>query len=656
MKHETNRDSVCRSRGIVSAAVMMILLITAFAAPLNAEKGGYVERAVPAGDSGWYTLVREGGLSFYNSITGNMSPLNQGLPKRVVYPFTEDTPKELSAIGIDPVNANRLAVTTNARLFVSVDCGRSFSEIPLTDPVSSTNYLTSIALGRNEVFYLGTSFNGFFKSTDGGKSWKKLSEELPAIYRGAGFYEEISGIAVDKEGRLAVGTSFTSRIYLAETDSGPWESIQFPYTDEIKGLWFSASEGFREGEQGVGMNVLHVWGSKALYSYDAGTWTKSPLPVENTLPEPDPDAEVRRDRAADKYGIYVNPVNAFGEKLSALLDFISENGLNSVTVDMKDDFGWISYDSELESVKDAGALRPQFKLDELIEACHARGIYVVGRIVVFKDKRMYDFMKNRYAIWDSSRDAPWGNFVPEKNEDDETIYTQREFWVDPFSQKVWEYNLAIAEELEARGVDEIQFDYIRFPSDGDLSKTVYRHRHDGMSRIEALESFLIMVRESISVPISTDLYGFNSWYRMGNWIGQNIELVSHYVDVICPMYYPSHFPRDFMKNVPYLERAERIYQEGSSRSARIAGGRSLIRPYVQAFLLPFEYYMEEPEYTEYLERQLTGTRNSPASGFTLWNNTNRYYMVTRPLYPFLRLDGEAVLKNNNQGEIREILE
>ena len=191
-------------------------------------------------------------------------------------------------------------------------------------------------------------------------------------------------------------------------------------------------------------------------------------------------------------------------------------------------------------------------------------------------------------------------------------------------------------ELETLGVDEVQFDYIRFPSDGDMTNVFYRYQKEGMTRIEALESFLVLAREKLSIPISTDLYGFNSWYKMGNWIGQNIEMLSHYVDVICPMYYPSHFPKGFLNGITYLERAEQIYYEGSKRSARIVDGRSVIRPYVQAFLLPFEYYMEKPEYTEYLLRQLKGTRGSPALGFTLWNNSNRYYMVTQSLNDYTK--------------------
>jgi hypothetical protein len=216
-------------------------------------------------------------------------------------------------------------------------------------------------------------------------------------------------------------------------------------------------------------------------------------------------------------------------------------------------------------------------------------------------------------------------------------YVQNEYWLDPYSPFVWEYNVQIAEELQRRGIDEIQFDYIRFPSDGNLSLIRYRNHREGMSRIDALESFLVMARERITIPISSDLYGFNSWHRMGNWIGQNIETLADYVDVVCPMFYPSHFPRDFIKEQPYLTRAYTIYQEGTTRAASIVDGRSLIRPYVQAFLIGGELAMGPSEYWTYLVRQIEGTQDAPSSGFTLWNASNRYYMVTGSLAPFLEV-------------------
>jgi len=148
-----------------------------------------------------------------------------------------------------------------------------------------------------------------------------------------------------------------------------------------------------------------------------------------------------------------------------------------------------------------------------------------------------------------------------------------------------------------------------------------------MIKTEAIESFLKKVREKVDARISIDLYGFNSWYRMGNWIGQDLGRLSHYADVICPMYYPSHFPSSFLSDLEYVERAFRIYSEGTERARIITEGRSRIRPYVQAFLMGRELAMEEPEYHRYLNRQIEGTYLGGGSGYTLWNNMNRYYMV-----------------------------
>jgi hypothetical protein len=122
---------------------------------------------------------------------------------------------------------------------------------------------------------------------------------------------------------------------------------------------------------------------------------------------------------------------------------------------------------------------------------------------------------------------------------------------------------------------------------------------------------------------------------MGNWIGQSTEMLAEYVDVICPMYYPSHFPREFMPKEPYLERARRIYYEGTQRARAVLDGRSLVRPYVQAFLIGGELAMGVPEYSRYLVNQIEGCLSASSSGFTMWNASNRYYMVTTSLKPLL---------------------
>ena len=130
----------------------------------------------------------------------------------------------------------------------------------------------------------------------------------------------------------------------------------------------------------------------------------------------------------------------------------------------------------------------------------------------------------------------------------------------------------------------------------------------------------------------------------GNWIGQSIETLSEYVDVISPMFYPSHFPSSFLAEHSYLDRAFTIYRTGVDRAQELVAGRSLIRPYVQAFLIGGELAMERPEYGRYLIEQLSGTKEAGGSGFTLWNASNRYYMVTEPLKRFaLPLTAESAL-------------
>ena len=348
------------------------------------------------------------------------------------------------------------------------------------------------------------------------------------------------------------------------------------------------------------------------------------------------------ERAALRNGIYIRADRAVGA-LPEYLDLLARHGLDSIVIDFKTDDGRLTYDSELPLARAMGAAPGPIKLDQLIADAHAAGIYVIARLVVFKDPFLYDWDSHRLAIWDAEAGGPWRHLVPAGNDsgdDSGDKVVQREYWVDPFAPEVWQYNVAVAEELAARGVDEIQFDYIRFPSDGPTERATYRHRRPGMHRVDAIESFLALAREHLQVPISTDLFGFNSWYRAGNFIGQDIGVLAEYADVISPMFYPSHFPSHFLDDRGYTERAYAIYEAGVRRAQRMVRGKAYIRPYVQAFLIGRELRMEEEEFSRYLTRQLDGNRAAAGSGFTLWNASNRYYMVTEPLQPYFDTRGE----------------
>ena len=554
---------------------------------------------------------------------------NAGLPVKIVYPFNNKEIRTITSLNINPDDVASLSLTTIDSLFISDNGGEAWGRIGLSDPVRPVYYITSSAVGgeNGRKILLGTSFSGIFESTDKGKTWKSYSEDMQILSRGAGFYDDIAAVSYGGEKfRYFAATGFTKKLYAvtydrAASSKSSWiEIVKHPaiMDNNISSLIYDKLK-----------NVLEVYSGGGKYSLDLETmeWMENHEILPYTARKQDFSAQKRRTAAEGKTGIYLAAHLADGSSIDSYLDFIQQNNMNSIVVDFKDDNGIVTYETGLEMPAKLNAVRKFFSVKELVAKAHARDIYVIARMVVFKDKQLYSNLSGKYAAWDRLDNRPWGYFVKV----DEETTEQKEFWVDPFSEDVWDYNISIAHELETLGVDEIQFDYIRFPTDGSLSRIIYRHRREGMSRSEALESFLKKVREKIEIPVSADLYGFNSWYKKGNWNGQQIDMFADYVDVICPMLYPSHFPAAFLSPTPFLQRAEQIYREGSSRAREIAAGRSIIRPFVQAFLIGNERNFEHPVYTQYLNVQLTGLFDAGAGGFTLWNASGNYYMVSNTM-------------------------
>jgi hypothetical protein len=283
-----------------------------------------------------------------------------------------------------------------------------------------------------------------------------------------------------------------------------------------------------------------------------------------------------------------------------------------------------------------------------------RGVYTAARVVVFKDPELARKEGGKFAVWDGRTNKPWKGYYdtrrlkpPEGQESSGSSLTTETFpaddpiyeivrtyydeqWVDPYAEEVWDYIAAVGKELHERGFDEIQFDYIRFPTDGDnLANARYRWRENGMDMESAMLSFLRHIRSRISAPISIDIYGANGWYRTGARTGQEVELLASYVDVICPMYYPSHFEQGFLAQKPAELRPYRIYYQGTQRTARIARGQVVVRPYVQAFYLNVSY--DRLYYNnDYVLREVEGVRNAGNGGLTYWNNSGRYADIPLP--------------------------
>jgi hypothetical protein len=362
-------------------------------------------------------------------------------------------------------------------------------------------------------------------------------------------------------------------------------------------------------------------------------------------------------QAWDREGLYL-PVNRAMESrtLEPYLDSIARRNLNMVVIDMKDDYGRLRFTPLDPDIARRGRVFRPLDIDAFLAEMKGRGIYTIARIVVFKDPVLAGREGGKYAIWDSLTGKAWAGYydtrrrkttaqeqeAEQKNSPGieilpaadpayeilRTYYDER--WVDPYSEEVWDYTANIAVELCRRGFDEIQFDYIRFPTDGaNLANARYRWQDPGMDMESAIVSFLRHIRSRLAAPISIDIYGANGWYRTGARTGQEVELLSRYVDVICPMYYPSHFEQDFLSQNPPELRPYRIYYQGAQRTSHIARGRIIVRPYVQAFYLNVSY--DRSYYgPAYVRRQVEGVRDAGRGGLTYWNNSGRYDDIPLP--------------------------
>lgn len=347
-----------------------------------------------------------------------------------------------------------------------------------------------------------------------------------------------------------------------------------------------------------------------------------------------PYAEV----ANGKKSLYVS---AYQCRLQSGIDkfkkIMKDNNLNSLVIDMKDDYGLLRYDTKDPLVKEKGKVTQYaVNLDHFVSEFKKENVYLIARIVVFKDRNLSRYGNSKYAVWNYKTNEPWmgiRGYDEVKNEETGEVIEKTpdyydENWVDPYCPEVWEYNVAISKELIARGFDEIQFDYIRFPTDGlNLRQASYRWRSEGMDKESALVSFLSYARKNIDAPIGIDIYGANGWYRSGTRTGQDVEMLAQYVDVIGPMFYPSHFEQNFLDYEPFPDRTYRIYYYGTYRNAIMARNRCVIRPWVQAFYLNVRYDRKYYD-KDYVQKQVFGVRDSTDTGYMYWNNSGDYSYIS----------------------------
>lgn len=609
---------------------------------------------------------------------------NAGLPFSTIKEYhnkTKTFSKQihgLKDLKVHPQNAQILVTGTRDEVFISYDGAETWQSLGFSarsmglKSVAVANLPTDDELSTELVVFMSHPLFGlsYKRPQSTNKRWIDITagfDIIPTMKTPDEIADIIPIVTQDETGKevteIYLSQTFIPRLYKLDWKNKRGEilwkgALDNAYTDSLffienaggKALFFTSQDGFAKYDfetKEVITNPArsHQWNeilntitepihcaflpqtvtglSQGLFLGEL--WTRYPQNIASKYTQ----------KILDKKSLYVPIYQAYlPNKLEEHLATVKRNNLNSVVLDMKDDYGLLRFDAKNPEVlkkgyKSAYAL----ELDAFVKKLKEQNLYLIARIVVFKDKHLSTYNNKEYAVWDKANNIPWRGIrgtIKEKNELGEVINQKTdyydEYWVDPYSEEVWEYNVQIAQELIERGFDEIQFDYIRFPTDGkNLGDTQYRWKASGMDMESALISFLKYARENIDAPIGIDIYGANGWYRSGVRTGQDVELLAPYVDVICPMLYPSHFEQPFLAYPEAQERPYRIYYFGTFRNAMIGRGQILVRPWVQAFYYNVSY--DRTYYNpDYVAREVYGTRDAQplANGYMYWNNAGRY--------------------------------
>lgn len=295
-----------------------------------------------------------------------------------------------------------------------------------------------------------------------------------------------------------------------------------------------------------------------------------------------------------------------------LVKMIDETELNAVIIDIKDSTGRVSFATDDPLIKSIGSTENRIKNIRAITALlHSKGIYVIGRISVFQDPYLTK-LKPEWAV---------------KRLSDGGVWKDRKglSFLDPTNKSVHDYVLAIANYSYQEGFDEINLDYIRYPSDGNMKDINYNLK-SGATRADNIETFFkyfsTEIKKVDNIPISADLFGLTTEAKDDMGIGQVWEKAIPYFDFVCPMVYPSHYPPGHAgyKNpalYPY-EVINRALVGAVVKTKAINQDIKKIRPWLQDFDLGATYTKE------LVRAQMKATYDNGLSSWMLWDPSNKY--------------------------------
>jgi len=284
---------------------------------------------------------------------------------------------------------------------------------------------------------------------------------------------------------------------------------------------------------------------------------------------------------------------------------LTKHGLNTLELDIKDENGEVGFRKpKVPLAREVGAAKDYYDPAEVAEKAHAAGVYLIGRIVCFEDPILSQNAP-RYAIRTTSGGV-WTTAAGLG-------------WVNQYDKRVWDYNIALGKAAAKAGFDEIQFDYVRFPTDGDLSSAVFHGKTD-QTKTQVITSFAKYAGEQLKplgVRVSADVFGLSATRNMG--IGQRPQKLGAYLDTIYPMVYPSHFgPGEYNLPDPNAQPGRTVGLALRDFDRQLTGLDTRLVPWLQDFSLGRTYTLAD------VQDQIEAARDSGAEGFLLWNAAGLY--------------------------------
>ena len=293
--------------------------------------------------------------------------------------------------------------------------------------------------------------------------------------------------------------------------------------------------------------------------------------------------------------------------LESLVEIANATEINAIVIDVKQDT--VYFDSQVQFFQDAGTVRPIYDLETVLTMLDEHDIYAIARLVVFQDPLV---AKARPDL--AVHDVNGGLWV---NVDGVA-------WVSAFNEELWDANIELAVEVINRGFDEVQYDYVRFPSDGDLSTADFGREYTADARQAAITEFMKRSHKAVNAAggfLAADLFGFITLVDDEQNIGQRFSLLEPHLDYVCMMIYPSHFETGNIASAPGHPNDhpyETILESLQRAEALVPGSSAKFRPWLQDFSYGYNGLRD---YTpDDVRAQIDAAEDFGTSGWMLWGD------------------------------------